>query len=282
MGSKTALTILLYCLSIAPMYARSPCIYALGDSLTAAYAPELATRLPEIEVINAGLGGQSSRSIAARAGAIPVTVVMDVRTPSLDGLTIKSVQPEILAFSGLNAAVEGKLSGVPGRLSWNRATGYRFQPRTATPRGTAAENSKFEADPSAFADCTLVLWAGRNGFQRVDDVLSDIAAIVLHWRTQRFYILSIPNAADEPRGSASYAQIQAINEALHSKYNDNYLDIRRALIDRGNTLECQPTCTSNADDIIPVALRSDRIHLNLHGNRFVAETIRDLILGQHH
>lgn len=246
-----------------------PCVYALGDSLTASYGPLLADILPSFNIINAGLGGQSSSSIAARAGAIMVSVSMDATTQFGGVIHVSSVQPDILAYSGDETFLFGRLAGAIGRLVWNKKTGYHFEPsepRTFIPRG----NFPFVVQRTIFERCILVLWAGRNDFRAPAHVLQNIESIVSLWKhsDRQYYVLGIINGTDEGPTTVEYSKITELNKVLSQKYGNNYVDVQSLLV--GAQTERGPY-------VIPKDLRADHVHLNSKGNGILANHLKQII-----
>jgi len=264
-----ALSFLCIFLTASAAYAlpNSSCIYALGDSLTSAYAPELAAALPERKVINAGLGGQGSASVAARTGATPIQVTIENNIlPETGSALVTTISPDPLAFSGKDSFEEGVIAGVAGQLTWNRYLGYRFRRLAPGPVTRVEQKTDFVVDRSLFRDCILILWVGRNDYEYAEIVQSNIKAIVDAWRNRNlpFLVLSILNGDGEGRGTRAYNMINDLNQRLYQTYGLAYVDIRRTLIQHGQS----------ADDTVPEALRSDHIHLNKTGNQIVAQELK--------
>lgn len=254
-----------------------PCVYALGDSLTAAYASELAAIVGAGRIIDGGLGGQASPSIAARAGARPVRVTLAGNAILASGaVAVDRITPELLAFAGNRATLSGTIAGIPGTMIWQRGEGYSFQRSKPGEAVAAGPSSAFVVDASDVEDCTLLLWAGRNGYRDTAGVVDDIFRTMELWRKrgQPAFVISIINGVDEGQGSAAYQAITRLNEEIERRYPDQYVDVRRWLIDeapKAMSLTLSPQGIEDTSaDTVPADLRKDGIHLTPATNRALA------------
>ncbi|TCL73787.1 hypothetical protein [Rhizobium sp. BK251] len=265
-----------------------PCIYALGDSLTAAYAPELAAIVGAGRVVDGGLGGQASPSIAARAGARPIRVTLAGNAiPASGTVAVDRIAPELLAFAGNRATLSGAIAGISGTMIWQRGEGYSFQRSKPGAAMAAGPSSAFVVDASDVEDCTLLLWAGRNNYRDTAGIIGDIFRTMDLWkkRGQPAYIISIIDGVDEGRGTAAYQAITRLNGEIEKRYPDQYVDVRRWLIDeapRAMSLTLSPQgIKDTAVDTVPTDLRKDGIHLTPATNRALAQFLAEkLKLGQ--
>jgi hypothetical protein len=129
------------------------------------------------------------------------------------------------------------------------------------------------AEPIHFGR-TAVIWAGRNNYGARATVLSDIAAMVAALGHGRFLVLSVPNGdyASEYAGQTGYGQIIDLNDTLAATWPDNYLDIRRILVDAYDPGQPQDVI-DHGRDIVPASKRADAIHLNATGNAVVKTAV---------
>lgn len=131
--------------------------------------------------------------------------------------------------------------------------------------------ARFLADPQEFGDLTII-WAGRNNYGDPDTIKADIAEMVDRLTTDRFLVLSILNARTEPKGGPLHDTIVKLNRDLADRYKDRYLDVRSALAAAYD--KSKPDDVADHDnDVIPSSLRSDGVHLNSAGYRFVANMV---------
>lgn len=267
-------------LSISPAWSGE-CIYALGDSLTAAYVPALKKTLPNTEIFNGGLGGQDAIAISARAGATATNVLV-VLSP--EGLPkIVSASPNILRFGGTESSQDGRLGETYGRLRWSKADGYAFEPLESSsppPIGKVP----FYVDRSRIANCTLLLWAGRNGYRNTRATLDAIQSVMTLWRAagRPAYVLSILNGEGEGKGTRAYQQIIDLNNAIQKLFGDEYVNVRSWLVEHASdalTTSLSPSSRSEiSQDIVPNDLRSDHIHLNAAANSLLADFLAQRVL----
>ena len=88
----------------------------------------------------------------------------------------------------------------------------------------------------------------------------------------RWVVLSILTGGGQGIGTAAHDTIVAINNALQAAYPSHYVDIRSYLISKYN-----PSLPSDVinyvQDVVPLSLRIDSLHLNATGYRYVAYLI---------
>ncbi|MDR3709454.1 MAG: GDSL-type esterase/lipase family protein [Capsulimonadaceae bacterium] len=130
---------------------------------------------------------------------------------------------------------------------------------------------RFLAAPEKFGDL-VVLWAGRNNYGDRETVEADIAEMVDKLSTDRFVVLSVLNMTTEPKGGPALAAIDTLNHDLANRYKGHFLDVRSALVEAYDKSNPQDVADHDAD-VTPTSLRSDKIHLNTAGYRFVAERV---------
>lgn len=134
---------------------------------------------------------------------------------------------------------------------------------------------RFLAAEDKFGD-QIIIWAGRNNYSDPDAVLADVAAMVEQVKTDRYLVLTVLNMNTEVKGSGSYNVIMDINRALLARYGEHCLDIRQALVNASDSQNPQDS-SDRERDVPPNSLRSDGIHLNAAGYRFVAEQIANYL-----
>ena len=240
-----------------------------GDSMTAGnegifdtgeYPPILEQEIGH-DVINEGVGGQTSTQIGVRQGGVPtyVTVVGGV-IPSSGGVGVE-FKPGYEPLTSRNGSVKGSILGVEGKVTlsaalpdgkftFTRKLGGASEPAPGTPR--------FIPD-TPYIGFLPIFWEGRNNLLRTlsgpwgpDQILSDLAAQVKTVPPDLHYlVLSVlnENAPSERRGSANYKEIVELNEALAATYGAHYLDIRSILVNSYNP--SQPVDISDHQNDMP-------------------------------
>jgi lysophospholipase L1-like esterase len=145
-------------------------------------------------------------------------------------------------------------------------------------------------------DWTTVFWIGRNNYAAAQTVVNDILDGIDHLTpsTSRFIVLSVPNGdysrsqgdfLDEWQGGDEYDEIIALNDELGKTFGPAYVDVRRYLIDYGlRDAGVTPTAQDLIDighDVVPLSLRSDKIHLNSAGYTVVGNYVARLLRARH-
>lgn len=257
---------------VLPM--KSVCCW--GDSLTAGSGisvagkdyPSQLVALAGRETYRASGSGQKSDQIAARAGAVPITLTVTGGViPTSGSVACTGVAPDFMNTSGGAMTLPVVIAGVPGTMVWTTAGGYVFTPSIYPVTPVAAPPGTFcTPDLQGRDEWIWVPWMGRNNWYQPDTVKANIAATIAQIKTmvKRFIVLGVVNAGSEPIGSSGHTNITAINAYLAATYPDNFIDIRRYLIDHGLTdAGITPTSQDLADianDVIPTSLRADDVH----------------------
>lgn len=160
--------------------------------------------------------------------------------------------------------------------------------RTVTEEGFSGQTSTvIETNQLADLDhrnWINIFWYGHNDFQEAPAgapavIQSKLAASIAHLApgNTHFIVLSVVNdAAFAPKGTATYDAILALNAQLESLYPDNYIDVRSWLV-----AHYDPTIPQDvidfANDVPPLSLRYDSIHLRNEGSVLVAQRVSGFI-----
>lgn len=122
-----------------------------GDSMTDAengYSDELAALYPERTAYNQGIKGQTPAEIAARMGAVPVTLATAVDIPTSGSVTFapSALSISLLRRTSGSAAMKVLLAGVECSLSYSQSTDlYTLTPVDYPPTAvTAAIGERLE------------------------------------------------------------------------------------------------------------------------------------------
>lgn len=253
-------------------------IFAYGDSLTEMdYTTALQALLPGDTIVhNLGITGQSSGIIAAREGGVTMTVSA-VTIPAAGAVEVVisgSVTPWNTGHPGA-VRITGFLAGVEGDITRDTATrAWIFTRATPGDAVEVAGGAVFESSTAwASAEGLLISWTGRNDVvfdlpNPRDGVIASTAAMVDHLAPLRkkFLIISVTTATNETAGTAGYAQVRSINDALRERWPGQFVDLRRLIIDHGLEMAgITPTADDRAaiaGDTVPPSLMSDAIHFN--------------------
>lgn len=255
-------------------------ITAWGDSMTegagtpnfeGAWLTQLATRHPELmagrTLRKRGIIGQTAEQIAARAGGWTVRLRIPQPIPASGpsaGIWITTAVGDVNRTEPHCREFRGRVAGIPGTLRLADDGTYTWERDTpGAPIPVPAEGVVWTPDVDWRA--TVVLWAGRNGPDRVS-TFAEIRSVTDRLLTQvaapRYLVLSVVNAADEPNGHPTNNVIQALNIRLMELYGDRYVDVRGAVT------------AGRADGTPdPQYMAPDGLHFNATGYALVADLV---------
>lgn len=266
-----------------------PEIACSGDSLTAGAGgggttyPSVLATLTGKTVLNLGVGGETSRTIAGRVGAWPMLVtVSGGQIPASGGVTVTlasvdggTVAPLLQGGSGaINpcsiAGVVGTLSYATGTYTFTRTTsGSVVTVRTPVPLITSTNDT--------IKDRIHVMWWGQNdGWSGSTSIAQEVinrinAANVSMTALAKRWLVVGPTTSS----NATRAPIAALClAAFGRRFVDlgAYLASYASLADAGITPTSQDD-TDIAAGIVPTSLRSDSTHLNAAGYTLVAKQV---------
>ena len=269
-------------------YSNAPRYVCVGDSLTYGSGsggqsfPVRLNALTGVRAFNLGYPGETSQDMAARltsgflvafaGGTVPASGTVNVGLSFLDGSPVTSAMK-----AGVTRIRYVMCAGATWTLSWS-GTSYQLTRSIAGAASTVIGPQVAVTDQSIMhRGDTAIIWAGRNDFAAADIVLASIRAMVGNLTHRRYLVLSVLNGTAEPSGNADYTKIVALNTALAHEHGGKYVDVRRALIDSGLAIEgITPTAQDTTDignDVPPLSLRSDALHLNPAGYDVIARLV---------
>jgi hypothetical protein len=284
-----------------------PDVALVGHSMLSQASSFVSTGLPGITVTSMSVGGENSRSIAARQGGQPAcflpsggqipatTTPVDVTLKYADGGTAWPLLQGPLTYTGYLLLNDG--TKIPGTFSLFRPTGsgsshaaddvYRFTRTSAGSLITVDRPVPFYYDVAdAHREDIFVYWAGRNNYSETDQVVGDLQAMILHQKPlrSRYLVISDHNSQSETSGTSAYTNMMALNTRYRNLFGRRYVDSRRYLIDYGLAdAGITPTSQDLADiaaDVVPSSLRNvgDTLHLNAQGSTILASLIKRRLL----
>lgn len=229
-------------------------IAAIGDSLVRGYTgatawdvadswpSKLAEKAPGVTVENLGIGGNSIDEIRLRIGAMDFWVTSATGAIPGEGPVALTTKQKIGFVDSNTFDLTGYLAGVHGTLS-RTASGITFT-RSSPGEGFAVDGPlRFNAGRADYSGHTAIVWAGRNDVSfDVTGPESSVAEHVLastlelvEWLTPRIkqvIVVGPTNRVDEPRGTAKYDTVMAINKRLAELLPGKYMDVRSWLVNR--------------------------------------------------
>jgi len=267
-----------------------PGIVCWGDSLTfgtggdgTSYPSVLEEKLREnriyISVVNMGIGGENTVTIAGRAGAIPFKLKEFTIPADLIPVEIfyqeeegKEIRPFVQGEAGINPCV---IHGVRGSMSGEKTQdGVMHYYFTRSEQGDAVyveEGTEVETwAASQFSDFIYVVFMGENhGWNSIQDLIEQQQAILSMQEKYagNYIVVGLPTGTREER--------QELEEALYETYGDRFLNIREYLSTQGiydaGIKPSEEDLVRMEEGRIPVSLLADDIHFNAEGYRLIGE-----------
>lgn len=238
-----------------------------------------------IPVVNMGVAGESSLTVAGRNGAIPYviteafTIPADTTTEVQISFTSQggeTVEPLVQGSKGLGTVMIG---GVEGQLKIRQAfvgtTRYAYYfTRTeagdavGVPAGTPIE-TKAEL---SYKDYLAVIQIGHNGgWTDANDLIAQIRAVIAAQNDpDRYIVLGL--------AFGDTAQLQLVNQALSAAFGDHFIDLWQYMRESGLSaagIEATVEDTEAlAQGLLPTSLTGGANNFNSIGYSLVAECIQ--------
>jgi len=267
-----------------------------GDSLTAnssqvSWREQLAPLISARTIVNGGIGGQTSRQIAARFGAgTALVTVTDNQIPASGSVTVTALSTLLLSTPATNSGtftLTGTLGGIHGTLTCTHSeTGdssdvYTFARDAAGDARYSAPKSPFVPDVPGDGFYTEIIWMGRNNLDNIEQIKADIRAMVVVQKTveKRYLIITPPlggnptpgTSTGEGIGTATYNNCVALEDWATAEYGDRVIKIREWL------MQFNDGSADDLDDVakgvVPRSLRLDIIHNTTISNGHIARRI---------
>lgn len=253
-----------------------------GDSMTEGAGgnginyPKVLNELTGLDVSNNGVGGQTSTEVVARQGAIPYTITLENNEIPVSGsVEITNMSNKLLIYPGI---FWGTLNNVYGKLALEKTGIWTFSRFEQGESIFCPANSIFKIDNGEKDNHISIFWYGRNNYNDGETVIRDIQSSISHLKplSKKFIILSICNSdrSYEKKGMDGYNKIIELNNKIKDLYPDNYIDIRKILVEKYDIAN-ETDLQNYVDDVPPSSLRSDALHLNAKGYTIVGEAVYD-------
>ena len=249
-------------------------IVCWGDSMTAgnegvtnagAYPIILQTSIGP-QVVNQGIGGQTSTQIGARQGGVPTYATVEGgMIPAQGGVTVKfatGYEPTTDPYQ----TVRGSINGVEGNLTLSNvlpAGVFTFTPVAGSRIPMAVTGTPRFVPDTPYQNYLPVLWEGRNNLfpttkgpsgpaQIESDIASQVASLP---KGLNYLVLSVlnQNYAAERKGGANYVTLMDLDNRLSSTYGSHYLDVRSTLVSSYDPTSPVDVTDYNSD-MIPTSL----------------------------
>lgn len=287
---------------VAEIRARIPGVVCWGDSLTAGAGGEGITYpkvLSELlsannyittTVINMGVGGENTREIMARAGALNIVLTEDMTIPA-DPIAVQvffaaSDGSKIAILrQGDGGATNVSISGIEGRLSIQQESctakeyTYWFTRKTAGGTVVVPSGTQIINDGSyLYTDYIPVVFIGQNGGWDNPASLTEQQQAILDTcgkNKDHFIIIGLTTGEASSR--------EELEATMQSHWGAHYVNLREALCNE--ELLVNYGVELNAADVklidkgvVPEAIRSDGVHFNATGYTIIGNIIYQRII----
>lgn len=279
-------------------------IVAFGDSLTengngsTSYTDYLKSMIgnDNVSVLNFGIGGQSSGTIAWRQGGLMMQntesfqIPTDNTIPVTFGIAVSS--GNILNFTGVNNNLDCTILNIPCTMSIN--TTDSTATLTRKENGSLVnvpENTQIKSTQDGHNKDLLIIWIGKNdipnaGNYQITGVMENIKNIIgyLSPEIKRYVVISVITGTTQTKGTEQYNTIQNLNNNIEQTYKNNYLDMQNYLVnDCIYDMQLTPT-EEDLEDIqngtIPRQLLSDGTHPTPACREYIAKYIYNFLLDK--
>lgn len=218
------------------------------------------------QVVNQGIGGQTSSQIGVRQGAIPTyATVVGGSIPAQGGVTVTfATGYEPLTFP--TRTIRGSILGVEGDLTLSDflpAGKFTFTPVPGSNTPVSVQGTPQFVVDTPYQTFLPVFWEGRNNLIATTkgpwgpaQIESDLAAqIATLPKGLNYLVLGILNMNYplERKNGANYPILVSFNNALAATYGTRYLDVRTLLVNSYNP-SSPVDVTDFQNDMIPTSL----------------------------
>lgn len=202
-----------------------------GDSLTAPgssgdWLQKLANNIGW-SYYNGGIGGQGSKQIASRCGAVPTRITQAFTIPSTTTPTQVLVN-DWTPCSKAGSAQLVNIKGITGQLSRSADDIHTFTRLEAGEEVSVGVGSyAYSVTGSLYSKRLLIIGTGRNSqmMMRPHEIVSTVRAMINHQKTQikRCIVWSVPYFPGDDINTK--ARIDAINNALAQAFPEYWVDL---------------------------------------------------------
>lgn len=257
-------------------------IVCWGDGLTAGETgkpsfPELLGEKVSVPVVNMGIKTESSLTVAARAGAIPMvasafTIPGDktkvrVELKSLNGQT---VGPLLGGDHGINPV---DIGGVSGRLSIKDSKYYFSRQESGKSVQVKDKTPVMTASSSAYKEYMPIIFVGQNGRYESEEELKSQIDEFIKLNSDSYIVLGLTTG-----DAASRAKLE---EIMQKSYGDNYINLREIMSKNGVSIagvtETQEDKDASVKGMVPPSLLNGRVEFNQYGYKAIASIINERI-----
>ncbi len=238
-----------------------------------------------VPVVNMGVGGEDTKTILGRNGAVPFTVKENFIIPANTEPVEIKIEGGVPLRQG-NAGMDSvEIAGIPGVIAIEQesysAVEYTYRFYRSEP-GTAIEVEKgteiITSGSGRYLDYLIIVFMGENGgYTDVSELIEQQKAIVNHQRenSQSFIIVGSHTGTEEEKVE--------IESALEKEYGEKYINLRTYMSSQGITdvkkiLGVDIALTEKDKEMMghgmtPESLLSDTVHFNQYGYELIGHLL---------
>lgn len=265
-----------------------------GDSLTYGVGGEgitypnvlqqyVSEKVGKISVYNLGVGGESSKQVMARNGALGIKLAEDLVIPDSQ-IPIKI---EIELSDGSDAAIlrqgdygieEVRIGSVFGSLSIKQESitsedyTYYFTRKYDGKEERINSGTQIEVVSSRkYKDDIIVIFMGTNGvWSTPEELIGQIQSMIDgQFHKELYVVIGLSTGTAEER-------VDLENE-MEKEFGKHYINLREYLstegLDDAGLLPTEEDLKNMEEGIVPVSLRSDDVHLNATGYELLGKLV---------
>lgn len=247
-------------------------------------------KLPEVPVLNMGVGGEDTNTICGRCGAIPFRVAQDFDIPA----SKDKVQIEIVGGSPLRQGNAGmtwvEINGIRGKIEIEQESYMESEYTYYFSRDKRGTSVKIPAGMEIVTEGSFlgknyipVIYIGENGgYSSVEELISQQMAIINHQNMSdcnkgKFIVIGSHTGTREER--------QEYEKMLQEFYGNQYINLRQYMSIKGiedanyffdaNINATEEDKARMALGMTPECLESDGLHFNKYGYMLIGKLIYD-------
>ena len=269
---------------------KSNIVVFWGDSLTVGYGGKGVTMPSVVQthlgknytIINAGVGGENSRTIASRQGGNTMTIKDDIQLSSTE-TTINLIDYEgyritPLLQGGYSSINPCYVNGIECEMKW---TGKRYDdptgrwtlkstndiPKTTIKKGLPIITNYMK---NLCRPYCIVIWMGTNGYySSAEDLIQQYEKMIEYAGTSNFLVIGLQYLND--------INNEKVNKALQARFGAKFIDWNfyalNYALDEAGIVPTQQDKDDIAHKTVPSSLRHDPIHLNATGYRILGNIV---------
>lgn len=256
----------------------------------------------EYKIINCGVGGENSLTIAARQGSIPMFLNEEVVFES--GVDEVSIENDNLR-STWDSTVVAPLhqsrwkEGSPARINpcyvddkemflicqrveCEDSTIFRYSLKRTTKlqdRHVVKKGSLLltEASKNLRNQYLNIFFVGQNGgFRNTSEYISQLKCMIEYGKTKQYIVVSFHKPNNSVKG---IREMKAMEDSLALTFGNHYINLRDYMVTRGLKDASLNATAEDMDSIkqgtVPPQLMTDGTHFNVYGCKLIAGLIAD-------